>query len=205
MDAAAITMDKEEAQVHYREYLDATKVRKEKYVEELKNLYRYLANGARVIDIYKAFNQSGVNGDGEPMLAIAPASVKEIHFNKESLGGGHFSKGRWADRETVALPSGTFPNWTVFGATEVKNKGMDEFQIGNIKRVEITAKVPLIPAVALPESKSLDGYYILFEVEKWSAIPVAKDPYLLKKINANAFVVLAEWDISDVELAVMRG
>lgn len=38
-----ITMDKEEAKKHYQEYLEATKVRKEKYVEELKNLYRHLS------------------------------------------------------------------------------------------------------------------------------------------------------------------
>ena len=48
-------------------------------------------------------------------------------------------------------------------------------------------------------------YFVLFEVAEWNEVPVAKDPYLLKRINANAFVVLAEWDVSEVELAVMRG
>ena len=87
----------------------------------------------------------------------------------------------------------------------MEEQGINEWNIGSIKRNNITAKVPLIPAVLLPESKSLDGYYILFEVEEWNEIPVAKDPYLLKRINANAFVVLAEWDVTDVELSVMRG
>jgi hypothetical protein len=31
------------------------------------------------------------------------------------------------------------------------------------------------------------------------------EPRLRKRINANCFVVLAEWDITPVELAVLRG
>ena len=56
----------------------------------------------------------------------------------------------------------------------------------------------------MPTGK-LDNYYILFEVVQWDDVPVAADPYLLKRINANAFVVLAEWDVTVVEQAVMRG
>jgi len=201
MNISTITVDKEEARVHYQEYLDATKVRKEKYVEELKNLYRYLSQGAKVLDIYEAFKQSGVNENGEPKLAIAPANVKEIYFNKESLGGGHFSEGQWADRYSVALPSRTFSDWKGLAKEEVDH----EWEIGRPARPHIIAKVPIIPVMLLPESKSLNGYYILFEVEEWNEMPVAKDPYLLRRINANAFVVLAEWDVTDVELAIMRG
>ena len=204
MNTPIITMDKEEAKAHYHEYLSATKVRKEKYVEELKNLYRHLSEGAKVLDIYAAFKESGVNKFGDPNLGIAPADVRQITFVKESLGGGHFSKGRWPDRYSVALPSGTFGSWKTISREDAVDRKR-EWETGNIERQQIVAKVPLIPPLLLPESKSLDGYYVLFEVEKWDEIPTAKDPYLLKRINANAFVVLAEWDVTEIELAVVRG
>jgi len=201
-NAPVITMEKEEAKKHYQEYLEATKVRKEKYVEELKNLYRYLSQGAKVLDVYEAFKQSGVNDTGEPKLGIAPASWKQITFVKQELGAGVFCKDRGSREksEAVALPSKTFPDWKVVKAPTEWNPGRTE-----IIRENITTKVPLIPATLLPESQSLNGYYILFEVEEWNEIPVARDPYLLKRINANAFVVLAEWDVTEVELSVMRG
>lgn len=113
-----------------------------------------------------------------------------------------FCEGRWLTgrSDSVALPSGTFPEWKAEATPTEWNPDRTE-----IIRQEITAKVPLIPAILLPESLSLNGYYILFEVEKWNEVPVARDPYLLKRINANAFVVLGEWDVTEVELSVMRG
>ncbi len=199
MDKTVITMDKEEAKKHYEEYLEVVKVRKEKYLEELKNLYRHLSEGAKVIDIYEAFKQAGVNEMGEPKLGIAPANCKEIMFVKESLGAGRFAEDRWDRGKTiVSLPSRTFPDWGV----EITNV---EKNWSQIVRETVKAKVPVIPATLLPDSKSLDGYYVLFEVAEWNEVPQKKDPYLLKRINANAFVVLAEWDVSAVELAIMRG
>jgi len=202
MDKTLIKMNKEEAQKHYQEYLDATKVRKEKYVEELKNLYRHLSEGAKVIDIYEAMKQAGVNENGEPKLGIAPASWKKVFFKKQFLGAGVFCEGRWQEgkSEAVALPSGTFKEWKSVPAPAEWDKDRVK-----IEREMIETKVPLVPAVLLPESKSMNGYYILFEVGEWNEVPVAKDPYLLKRINANAFVVLGKWDITEVELAVMRG
>ena len=42
-----------------------------------------------------------------------------------------------------------------------------------------------------------------FEVTQWDQVPAA-DRYLLKRINSNTFVVLAEWDVTEVEQAAMR-
>lgn len=202
METAEITMPVEEAKKHYKEYLDATKVRKEKYVEELKNLYRHLSEGMKVLDIYKVFNQSGLNEKGQPKLAIAPASVKKITFNKSLLGAGNFAQDSWKD--TVALPSGTFHDWEVYTKENADEESW-AMREGAIVDKTLETQVPVIPPILLPESKSLDGYYVLFEVTEWNVQPIPEDPYFLKRINANAFVVLGEWDVTDVELAVMRG
>jgi len=192
-----IKIDKEKAKEIYKDYLEAVKTRKEKYLEDLKKVYYHLSKGGRILDIYEVFKTSGVNEEGEPKLGIIRADAKKCVFHKQSLGSGRFSENiDWRDQEIparfdVQLPSNTFPEW----------KGNKELEI--IRR-NIQTKTPICPPHLLPNGK-LDNYYILFEVEEWNEMMKAKDPFLLKRINANAFLILAEWDLTEVEQAVIRG
>lgn len=193
-----ITMPKEQAKVFYEEYLNAVKTRKEKYVKELKQVYYHLSRGNKVLDIYEVFKKSGVNKQGEPKLAIARADSNRVEFTKGELGAGRF-KGR-TNAYDVDLPTSTFPKWK-------RNWSTDNWQNKKrlqIVRPEISTKVPIVPAHLLPEGE-LDNYFVLWEVSSWEPMPVYKDPFLLKRINANAFVVLAEWDLTPVEQAIIRG
>lgn len=61
--------------------------------------------------------------------------------------------------------------------------------------------MPRIPPQHRPAAKHLSGYHILFEAD-WRSIPA--DPYLLKKIGKDAWAVVAAWDLTEVELLVMR-
>jgi hypothetical protein len=65
-------------------------------------------------------------------------------------------------------------------------------------------KVPIIPAELMPEG-SLTNYYVLWEVKEWEELPEPKDPYLLKRISENLFVVLGAWEITDLERAIIGG
>jgi len=184
-------MDKEEAKIKYQEYLSVVKDRKEKQYKQLKDLYRHLSDGAKVIDIFETFKQCEKHDNGEPKIGIAPASWKEICLFKTQNGGASFQRNqRWLDggKESVVLPSGTF-KW------ETEEEKTDWGVRENIIRQVVVTTVPVIPALLLPESKSLNGYYILFEVDEWNEVPATKDPYLLKRISDNAFVVLAEWGV----------
>jgi len=42
------------------------------------------------------------------------------------------------------------------------------------------------------------------EVEKWKPLP-PKDPILLKRLTPNLFGVLATWDLTNLERAIIRG
>ena len=202
-NTATLTISKEKAKVLYGEYLEVVKTRKERYLADLKKTYYHLSKGHKVLDIFDAFKGSGVNKDGEPNLAISVAGRKEVIFFKGDIGSGVFSdsgNGKWGThREDVILPSNVFPDWETKAAPTEYNKDKID-----VVRETIKTKVPIVPAHLLPPGK-LDNYYILFEVERWNTIPVPKDPFLLKRINANAFVVLAEWDVTDIEMAVIRG
>ena len=100
----------------------------------------------------------------------------------------------------VRIPTTTFDWKTEKGEGEFENEDI-------IIRQQIQTQVPIVPAHLLPKGR-LDNYYILFEVNEWTeqpVPPVAKDPYLLRRINSNTFVILAEWDLTEVEQAIMRG
>lgn len=61
--------------------------------------------------------------------------------------------------------------------------------------------MPLIP-VHLRPRHALDNYHVLWEAE-WSRV-VPRDPYLLRRIgNADLWLVLAAWDLTEVERAAL--
>ena len=198
MDITTVSMPEDDAEKAYDDYLEAVKTRKEKYLEELKKVYHALKNGKKVIDIFEGFKATSVGEDGNPKLAIAPAHQRKVRFHKESGGAGVFSEDeRWYREKVidVRLPSQTFAEWE----TEKNERGWV-----SIKNQEVVTNVPLVPAHLLPEGK-LENYYLLWEVDEWRVIAKAVDPFLLKRINANTFIVLAEWDVTEVEQIVMRG
>lgn len=196
-------MAEEEAKEEYLKYKEAIKDRKEKQYEDIKKVYLALSKGNKVIDIFDAFKRTGVNKDGEPKLSICRADYKTVLFEKESLGGGVFfgsGKEKWL-KESISVPSGTFPNW------EMKKDEHGNPKTGwwDIIRQKIETGVPIIPAHLLPNGK-LENYHVLWEVKDWhEPIPPKRDPFLLKRISSNLFSVLAEWDVTDIERAVLRG
>lgn len=201
-------MKPEEAEVHYKEYLELVKTRKEKYLEDLKKTYHHLSKDHKVLDIFEVFKNAGVDERGEPKLGIAPASAKEIIFKKGSMGSGTFTAtDRWsrAYKSDVYLPTNTFPTFPEEHNGAIRRYRLDT---GTVPRADIESLVPVIPAHILPEG-DLKNYYILFEVKEWYEPKKASyskgGPYLLKRINNNAFAVLAEWDVTDLEVAVLRG
>ncbi len=201
MDVKTISMSESEAGEKYQEYLEAVKTRKEGYLKDLKKVYHALKQGKKVIDIYEAFKNTGVNEEGDPKLAISMADKSEVFFFKEDGGAGIFSKNKWRDEYVVdvRLPGDTFPRW--------KMRKDPTFDRRIIRREKITTKVPIVPAHLLPNG-SLKNYYLLWEVDEWKeeSAPVAvKDPFLLRRINANTFIVFAAWDLTEVEQIVMKG
>ena len=205
MDVKTISMPKKDAEKAYGEYLAIVKTRKEKYVDDLKKVYHALKEGKKVIDIYDAFKNTGVNEEGDPKLAIAVANEKSVFFYKEDEGAGTFSKRSWRPDRVMAevrLPGDTFPRWKM-----MKHPNPNFTSLRVIRRQKLTTKVPIVPAHLMPKG-SLGGYYLLWEVDEWkeeAAPVVAKDPFLLKRINANTFIVFAAWDLTEVEQIVMRG
>jgi len=182
------------------------KLRKEEIRKDLLAVYGHLRHGKKIVDIYESFKKAGLNKDGDPRLAICRADGKQCFCLKVEDGSAIFSMkrlDRWnrTPRKTygdVRLPSGIF-QWLPKDSTL-------PVSMYNIKNQVVQCLVPIIPAKILVKEvrASLRNFHVLWEVEEWKPVP-PKDPILLKRLTPNLFGVLATWDLTPLERAIIRG
>lgn len=185
MDVATISMTKTKARELYREYK-----KHQHYSEpidlELQRTYQLLAQGKTIIQALESIKTAGLDEKGYPKLAIARADQREVFCTTWNSGACEFrpeSWGRRQPRRTISLPAGSF--------TSVRN--------GGISRAR--AALPLIP-IKLRPKRGLFNYHVLWEAE-WTPVPV-RDPYLLRRIGkADLWLVVAAWELSEVERAAL--
>lgn len=162
----------------------------------LLRCYKHLAAGRRLIDVVSVMrNENHYDDECRPRLAFCRATATIVEWRRT---GGDSSAGEFRDRPRVKgkrathpFPDGTFRRWRELGHAD-----RPRTYWGTHK-----ARVPLIPLHLRPSG--LSNYFILFEAE-WNPIP-PKDPMLLKQLHDNVFVVVAEWNLTDLERAVLQG
>lgn len=188
-------MVKVDAYRKWKEYVSACKKNpKDDFLRDMKKVYNQLKSGRKVIDILKVFKKAG-NKMGQnkfqPKLAIAQAHLKEVFCLYNDSGKVYFQKDdcRWLrDRRSVKVILTSIPEGILSKYNHTQT---------------LKCPVPGIPASIRPKG-DLRKYYILWEVEKWENVP-PKDPYLLRRITKNMFVVLAGWNLTELERAVLSG
>jgi hypothetical protein len=69
-----------------------------------------------------------------------------------------------------------------------------------------TAMVPMVPPDVIKDGRGCDlaKHFVLWEVESWAAAPPV-DPMLLKPIGGDLYAVVAQWDLTELERAILRG
>lgn len=192
---------KEKAKQAWKEHISLLKKKSDEGLTILKSAYYHASKGHKIIDIYQTMENAGLDKNGWPNLAICRADGTEACYQRRGKGAGlfhHFNQDSWQfspNRYSVRLPKGVFMDMPL-------EKWPNESK--NFRY----AIVPTIPAEHYPTGK-LQQYYILWEVEQWhekSQIPIPPiDPFLLKRLSRNLFAVLAEWDLTPLERAVIRG
>ena len=193
----------EEFQALRQAFKQNTKLRRDEIRQDLKKVYGFLRHGKKLIDIYESFKKVGLNEEGDPKLAICRADAKKCYCHKFGTGAALYSIERNVTdpRKTkldVQLPQGTFEfplESTSWGTNIIPSEKRD-----------IQTLVPIIPAkVLVAEVKVLlKNFHILWEVDEWAPVP-PRDPILLKQLTPNLFGVLATWNLTKLERAVIRG
>ena len=193
---------KEKAYKAWKKHVSLLKTRRDEGLEILRGAYYHASRGHKIIDIYQSMQNAGLDKNGWPQLAICRADGQEACFHRRGEGAGLFHqedldhwRTRGGNRNSVLLPKGTFMDLPIEGYPNQSN---------NYRY----AIIPTIPAEHHPTGQ-LERFYILWEVEQWhkrSQIPIPPiDPFLLKRLSRNLFAVLAEWDLTPLERAVIKG
>lgn len=179
------------AEEKYREYRNAPKNAMTKLYKDAATLYYQIKKGKKIIEINKIIKAGGIHNNGHPKLAIAKASTKIITCFYYQDGDVKYlnSVNGWRTKE--------------FASDVVLSKCLPEFKLDNRwDKLALTAPVPLVPPKHLPKILTND-YYILWEVDEWKMI-APTDPYLLKRLTKTHFIVVAAWDLTEVEKSVMN-
>jgi len=141
--------------------------------------YKSIAHGSRIIDLKKTMEIAGFDDNGRPRLAICCANATRVDVRCWP-GSTEFKwNHRYYDRSSMRIVG--------FGNNRTST-------------VDGWATTPYIPPYI--RRARMSRYFVLWEAT-WHNVP-AGDPYLLEQIDQNLFRVVAAWDITPLEAAVLR-
>lgn len=196
MDITTFAMRKKKAHTLWKEYVAAVKHnKKDEYLKDMKAVYNQLKSGKKLVDIQTVFERGGINDQNQPKLAIALGSSKQCFCRYTQQGRIMFSHKSfgWDSREDVIIR----------GMPKLPDSMFTANQRWELHK-DWQCPVPMIPASVRPPKKDMKHYYVLWEVDQWKPIP-PRDPFLLRRITPNMFVVVAAWNLTELERAVMKG
>lgn len=197
MNVSTLSIPKETAARKAEEYAGLSGKQRGKEDDAMENLYKSIAkSGVKVINILDAFRQTGLNEKGQPKLAIARADWRTVYFHqranfnqwfsRSNRGGGGFGAGsQWnknAKASNIVLPENTFDN-------------------EKLTKSDLKSSVPHVPPRLRPKINARN-FHILFEVQNWETYPV--DPFLLRRIQGNLFLIIAEWELTPLEASILE-
>lgn len=157
----------------------------------LMRSYRAIARGQRVLNLHQVMQQAGLNAmNWLPKLAICRADRTHGSVRLRRDGSATF----YSEQRP---PWGFKPQ-----SSTVQRLPANTFERGRHDDDKSAWCVaPSIPPAYRPASK-LEHYHLLWEAH-WNQVPV--DPLLLRSLGGGMFAVLAQWDLTPLEQAVLRG
>lgn len=230
MQDHVITMDSELARQQYEIYCDSVRKHREKRAKEreerahkihqdlhkvrvektriekedemLKEAYRELSRFQTVINIHTAISRTGLNDKRLPKLAVCRADAERCFIRAENVKGQrvlrfgmgpNFYRAKADTVVNVSIPESMYrplDNWS--WRREQKFPQLDS----------VSARVPVVPPEHRPANEDLKDYFILWEAVWDHTAPI--DPFLLKQVNENFYVVVAQWDLSELERTLLE-
>lgn len=192
MNIQPIKVDREKARDLYRSY-KAHAHYSQPIDAELQRIYQLIAQGRVVVQAIASIIAAGLHPAGHvyaglPKLAICRADAKVCHWRRNgNRTGGEFraDSARWngSGRNRIVIPPAS---WDPAAISQDWSA---------------TSTPPLAP-IHLRPKRGLANYHVLWEAE-WRRVPPG-DPMLLRRIgSADAWLVVAAWDLTDAEKAVM--
>ena len=211
MDLPTLQMDRTEARKAFLEYRRAVRARHDEEDAAIMRGYRALANGHQVVRLSEALAAGGLNDQQLPALAVARADRRWCYLQASpgwtpatpgaTRRGGSITMGHRADPAPTATQAAGTWRWPLdlwAGYADADPTSLSPWQAWR-------AMVPVVPP-ALRPAHALSGYVVLWEVDRWERTPAPPgDPALLKRIGGDLYAVVAVWDLTELERAVLAG
>lgn len=182
MNLQPVTMGKYEAQQAFLEYRRGLHAKRSREDEEILRGYRELSRGKKLITLRETFAAAGQHANGLPKLAIVRADQQHVRCTVErrtatfSFLNDSLWRTRMAADKRIAVATPVFVE----------------------RQLSATAVVPLIPPTMRPDKP--EDYHVLWEAD-WKMPPI--DPALLKRVGRDLWAVVAVWDLTPLERAVL--
>lgn len=214
MELAVLTVPSEDIATALETYRDAVREAADREVAELTERaavrrqaieaqdrailagYEAIAKHKTVISLRQTLVAGGEDKEHRPRLAIARADERSVEMRRWENGRVDFmGSNDWSSYEYAQKPWNTNRNFQFMGLLPA----VEGIGRAGWHRVEATAVVPHIPPGLRPAA--LDRYHVLWEADWQRKQPV--DPALLRHLRGDLYVVVATWDLTDLERAVL--
>lgn len=191
MDLTTITVPEELAEERVREYEAVVREQRNAEDQAILSAYKAAARGLPIVQLPKVIEAGGFFPDDHPVcarlprLAIARADARECWVNSRTNEIVYRDKRSVQNRGALVAPHSV--------SVSVP---------GNRWWRDARTVVPHVPPRHRPKRGRVGSFHVLWEVEEWSDVaPV--DPALLRYIRGDLWSVLAVWDLTDLERAVL--
>lgn len=196
MDLAPLEISEEEAKEKLVEYEAALRVERNAEDEAIAMGYRAAARGLQIIRLSACMDAAGGFDNGLPRLAVARPDARVCWVQIGSVLDDRVSI-VFSDEERVDNRG------ALVGAHTVRTTQAVPSYTHN-RRWRGRTVVPLVPPRYRPRRPRLNRCHVLWEVEEWNTVaPV--DPALVRHIRGDLWAVLATWDLTELERAVLAG
>lgn len=215
MQLPTIDMPKVEARRRFEEYRREVRRRHDAEDEAIARGYKALADGTPLIRLSEAMKLGGVkmvttsrSRVTVPCLAVARADARFAWTDGVARDGGLVIAGKQTHsplnrRDVMRFDRGTFEP-----LPETEALGWGSWHGG----YRLNAMVPNVPPPLRPRAGkrghhiALRNFLILWEAE-WRVAPGPPpgDPALLRPLGGDLYAVMAVWDLTELEQAVLAG
>lgn len=192
MELDTLTVDPAEAEAKVAEYEAMIAADRTAEDRAILQAYRAARRGLPIIRLSRSVAAGGFFDSGLPKIAVINADAAQcyVHWDQQDLiyttrNDPFANRGAMVGRSSVRVHVDDPPS-RLFGSRWNRHATM----------------VPIVPPKVRPRPRRLAHCHLLWEVESWAMVP-PKDPALLKHIRGDLWLVLATWDLTDLERYVL--
>lgn len=211
MQASTIEMEPEVAKEKLEAYRRALVGRHSQSVERewqaAMRGFEELAKGTPLVDPFQAIREAGWRADGRPVLAMARADQPQVqwspfsdsrHWTAASGYQGKYAPMVWEFRARQS-------RWSSQRAASLTVRVEKIIVEPPVEPKTSVTLIPMVPPDVMPKrGVNLAKHFVLWEVESWDLAPPV-DPMLLRPIGGNLYAVIAQWDLTELERAIIAG